>query len=1206
MNSNFVHLHNHTEYSFLDGAIRIKDMVAKAQSQGASALAITDHGGLFGAMEFYYACNAKNIKPLLGFEAYVAPGTRFDKGQSPRHHLVLLAKNNVGWKNIMKLSSIGYQEGFYYKPRIDEEVLRAHSEGIIATSACIGGSIQQALLRGDRDRAIEVTDTYLDIFGEGNFFYELHKHGIDDEEIIMPQMIDLAQEKGVPMVVANDAHYLNKEDADAHAVLLCMQTQNKLSDPNRYQFTGDQFYLKSPEEMSLLFPNVPEAMSNTQLIADMCDVVEPENEAQMPSIGVPDEYKNIQAYDEIIEMAAEVIRKGNGGELSPEMQERLLLEENKYLIALAIEGAQKIYGNPYSQEVKERLEYELSIIISMGFPGYYLIVMDFLLQADKMGIMRGVRGSAAGSLVGYVIGISNVCPLKYGLIFERFLNPERASMPDVDADLADADRQKVIEYCIDKYGKEAVCQIINFGRMMSKAAVKDVARVLEVSVQDAQRLSNLIPQGSTIQAAIDESAELQEELKRNSLHRQVFDYALKLEGMARQPGMHAAGVIIAPGDVSGWAPLFKQTGADGATMSQFDMKYIEQTGMIKMDFLGLRTLTVLQNAIKMIKKNHDVDIDIWVDIQDGDELTYKEIFHKGNTVEIFQFESPGMRKYLKQLQAQSIEDLIAMTSLYRPGPMENIGSFINRRHGKEPIEYPHIMLKDILDVTYGIIIYQEQVMQIARDMGGFSMGQADILRKAMGKKKLDVMEKMKAKFVVGATEKGIDEKSSTGVWDLMAEFAKYGFNKAHACVYAHVSYQSAYLKAHYPQEYMAAVITSRMGDNDKFVSSTDEAKRMGIEILPPDVNASFYDCGVYEGKITIGLGAIANVGKAAGEIIKTREESGEKFEDIYELCSSVNLKDVSKKALECLVYAGACDSLTGNRAQLCAAIDSSVDYGKREQRDRELGQTSLFGGDEEDTLALPKPELPDAPEWEFFDQLAKEKEVLNFYVSGHPLEMYRDEVNAISTMNFSQESLKTVKEGDLVHGRRKNRETRVIGGMITTIKKMFSKKDGRPMAFLGFEDFYGEGEVIVWPDKYEDVGEYCVSEAMVLVKGEVECEADGEGETARRKGKIYASRIIPLEDARDDWIKSLHITINSEALTENGVAEVMSILEAHKGGCGVMIHLRTASSSEHKIIAQGVSVSVAPEVLKELRSLSVIERVHLSQKKVALKEATLK
>jgi len=693
----FVSLHNHTEYSFLDGAIKIKQLVARAAEFGMPALAITDHGGIFGAIEFYDACMAAGVKPIIGFEAYVAPNSRFDrtvtKDERMYSHLILLAQNNTGWKNLMKLSTIGYLEGFYYRPRIDMEVLRLYSEGIIATSACVAGAIPQALLAGDREKAKKIALDYLEIFGEGNFYFELQNHGIDDEIVAYDEMIPLGKELGIPFIVANDAHYLNREDSASHEVLLCIQTQTTMDDPKRYRFSSDQIYFKSPQEMAELFPDLPEAMSNTVSIAERCNVTIT-NKPQLPVPDVPPGFSH----------------------------------PDEYLKALALQGLKENYPD-ITPVLEERLSYELNIICSMGFAGYFLIVRDFVMAAHEKGVMVGCRGSAAGSLVAFVIGITNVDPIKFDLIFERFLNPERISMPDADIDFADRDRYKVIDYVIEKYGRDAVCQIINFGRMKAKMVVKDVARAMGIPVAEANQLSGMVNE-KDLEKSFAANGELKRTVDNNPQYQALFKHATVLEGLARQAGMHAGGVIIAPAEVVNWSPLFKQPGND-VVMTQFDMNYVEKAGLIKMDFLGLRTLTVLQESIRLINKYHNVTIDLWK-LPDGDEATYA-LFGRGDTTGVFQFESQGMQDYLRKLQPTLVEDLIAMTALYRPGPMDNIDSYIHRKHGKEKVVYLHPMLNEILDVTYGVIIYQEQVMRIAQRMGGFSLGQADILRKAMGK-----------------------------------------------------------------------------------------------------------------------------------------------------------------------------------------------------------------------------------------------------------------------------------------------------------------------------------------------------------------------------------------------------------------------------------------------------------------------------------------
>lgn len=1144
--SNFVHIHNHSEYSFLDGAMRIKDMVKRAVEWNMPALAITDHGGLFGAIEFFDACNKGGIHPVLGFEAYVAPISRTSKvpgkdGKSD--HMVLLAKNEKGWKNLMRLCSIGYTEGFYYKPRIDLDILREYSEGLIATTACVGGAIPRAFLKGDPAKAKSIAEEYCKIFGHENFYFELQNHGMNDEKIAFEGLVELGKEMGIPFIVANDAHYLNKEDAKAHEVLLCMQSNDLLSDPNHFKFSTNELYFKSPEEMSQLFPDIPEAMTNTVTLAEKCSL-EVHLKPQLPTPGIPDKFEDADAY--LRDLAEEGLR-------------------NKYV--------------EETPENRERLEYELGIISSMGFPGYFLIIRDFLLEADRMGIMRGCRGSAAGSMVAYCVGITNVDPLKFDLIFERFLNPERISMPDVDADIADHDRYRIIDYCVKKYGRDAVCQIINFGRMKAKAVAKDVARVMGISVAESNRFSSMI-QEKTLEKSIAANGELKTAIDNNPQYQELIKYAKVLEGQARQPGMHAGGLIIAPGEVVNWSPLFKQTRND-IVMTQFDMKYVESVGLIKMDILGLRTLTVLQEACLLVEKYHNVKIDPWK-LEDGDEDTYK-IFHTGTTTDVFQFESQGMQDYLRKLKPTCIEDIIAMTALYRPGPMSNIDSFIHRKHGKEKIEYPHPMLSDILDVTYGIIVYQEQVMRIAQKMGGFTLGQADILRKAMGKKLADKMEEMKVKFVEGAQKQNIDKKVAVEVYALIAKFAEYGFNKAHATVYAHVSYQAAFLKSHYTREYMTAVLTSHIGEKEKFLVAKNESERMGITVSPPDVNNSEINCSISGDKICLGLSVIANVGKAAESIINARRKSGI-FKSMYDLCCRVDLRLVNKKSMESLIMAGALDALPGTRAQQFFAIDKASEYGSSFQKDRMSGQTNLFGAasseeDGDSSLIMPEPQLPDVPPWPYNELLAKEKDVLNFYMSGHPLDNYRDEILGFSTISFTESEFENARDGASV----------LAGGVITSVKNI-TQRNGKQMAFLELEDFSGSIELIAFADAYGEYNHLCAVDSMVLVRGKLQ-KKDGD-----RDPKIIIDKLMLLSESREKLTKSLHVSMRTQGLEEEFIKEIHKLCNETRGVCNVIIHITTSEENSYKICAKNIKINPTKEVINILREKLGHDKVWISQR----------
>jgi DNA polymerase-3 subunit alpha len=1139
--SHFVHLHNHTEYSFLDGAIRIKNLVARAREFGMPALAITDHGGMFGAVEFYNTCLKEGIKPIIGFEAYVAPQSRLDKtktGEETYHHLILLARNNEGYKNLMQLSSIGYLEGFYYKPRIDMEVLRKYSAGIIATSACVGGAIPRALLAGDVKKAQTITEEYIDIFGKENFYFELQNHGIDKELVAFDELIKLGRRMNVPFIVANDAHYLNKEDAASHEILLCIQTQTTMDDPGRYRFGSDQIYFKSPDEMAKLFPDIPEALSNTMEIAERCNV-ELKAPAQLPKPGFPSGFSS----------------------------------EAEYLGHLAHEGLSKKYAR-MTPGLTERLEFELSVICKMGFEGYFLVVRDFVNAAASLNVLTGCRGSAAGSLVAYSIGITSVDPIKFDLLFERFLNPERVSMPDADIDFADRDRYKIIDYVIGKYGRESVSQIINFGRMKAKMVVRDVARVMGISVAEAGKLAGMVDKD--IDDSIAANGELKQAIAANPKYAELFRHARVLEGLARQAGMHAGGVIIAPGPVVNWAPLFKQPDSD-IVMTQYDMKYVEEVGLIKMDFLGLITLTILQDSLKLIIDAGGPALDLWK-LPDADPKTM-ELLGRGETVGVFQFESQGMQDNLRKLKPEGINDLIAMNALYRPGPMENIPVYIHRKHGREKVSYPHKLVENILNITYGVIIYQEQVMRIAQVMGGFTLGQADILRKAMGKKDMEKMEAMRKKFMEGAQRQKIDAKVAQEVFDTMAKFAEYGFNKAHATVYAHVAYQCAYLKAHYPIEFLTANLSSVLSDQDEILTIKNEAERMGVKILPPDVNKSRFECSIDEGKIRLGLGTIKNVGKAAESVLEARKKKG-KFTSLFEMCASVDLRLVNKKCLESLVYAGALDCLKGTRAQLFASIDAAIDYGNSFQKDRQSGQTSLFdgGGNTAEESAPPEPPLANVEPWPYNELLAKEKDVLNFYVSGHPLERFQDEIRGFADISLKLESLEKVREG----------QNLTVGGIITVLKSHV-QRDGRPMAFLEIEDFDGSMELLAFGDAFEKFKHLLALDAMILVRGQVSVR---EGD---KKPKLKVDNVIALSETREKLARSVHVRLKTQGLEEAFVKVLYDDCAKTQGECSLVLHLTTQEENEYRVKARSVTVNAAKDTVDALRKRLGKENVWISK-----------
>ncbi len=1140
---NFVHLHNHTEYSFLDGAIRIKDLVKRAKEFGMPALAITDHGGMFGVVEFYNACLKEGIKPIIGFEAYVAPQSRLDKsksaGEENYHHLILLARNNAGYKNLMKLSTIGYLEGFYYRPRIDMETLRSHSEGVIATSACVAGAIPRALIEGNAEKARRIAGEYIDIFGKENFYFELQSHGIDKEIVAFDELIKLGRDMNVPFIVANDAHYLNREDAVSHEVLLCIQTQTTLDDPSRYRFGTDQIYFKSAEEMARLFPDLPEAMSNTVSIAERCNV-EIKACPQLPKPGFPPGFSS----------------------------------EAEYLAHLAKKGLKEKYPH-VTPGIEERLAYELDVICKMGFEGYFLIVRDFVNAAKEKGVMTGCRGSAAGSLVAFTTGITDVDPIRFDLLFERFLNPERIDMPDADIDFADRDRQKVIEYVIDRYGRESVSQIITYGRMKGKMVVRDVARVMGMPVAEASKLAGMVTE-KDLEKSIATNGELAAAIRENAKYAELFRHARALEGLARQAGMHAGGVIIAPGPVVNWSPLFKQPDSSDV-MTQFDMDDVKEVGLVKMDFLGLITLTILQDALKLIKDNSGPDIDLWK-LPDKDKETLA-LFGRGETVGIFQFESQGMQDNLRKLKPEGIDDLIAMNALYRPGPMEEISVYIHRKHGREKVEFMHPMIEEILKITYGVITYQEQVMRIAQIMGGFTLGQADILRKAMGKKDADKMEAMRKKFMEGAEKRKVDPKISQEIFDRMAKFAEYGFNKAHATVYAHVAYQSGYLKAHFPVEFMTATLSSSLGNQDDLLKVKNEAERMGIKILPPDVNKSRFECSIDKGTIRLGIGAIKNVGKAAESILDAREKKGG-FSSIYDLCASVDLRLVNKKCLESLACAGALDSLKGTRAQLFASIDGSIDFGNSFQKDRISGQTSLFDATAGTAAqsAPPEPTLADVEPWPYNDLLAKEKEVLNFYVSGHPLDRFQDEIRGFADIPLSLEALEKVREGRAL----------TVGGIVTSLKPHL-QRDGRTMAFIEIEDFDGKIELLAFGDAFEKFKHLLAVDAMLLVRGQV-LPREGDG-----KPKLRVENVIALSETREKLARSVHIRLKTQGLEDLFVRDVYEECAKTAGDCSLIIHMQTLEDNEYRIKSRKITVDPGKEAIERLRSRLGKENVWVSK-----------
>jgi DNA polymerase-3 subunit alpha len=1122
----------------------LDDLVAVAEEFKLPALAITDHGNMFGVIEFYKKCMTGGIKPIIGCEMYVAPQDRRKKEPikglpDAGYHLILLVKNHTGYKNLMKLSTIGYLEGFYHKPRIDKEVLKQHSEGLLGMSSCLHGEIPSLLLNGNYDKARKVTEEYKEILGDGNFFFEIQNHQIDEEKKVIPLLAKLAEEIKVGLVATNDCHYLKKEHAPAHDALLCIQTGKKVTDADRMKFANDEMYFKSPEEMKKLFADYPSALENTLRIAEQCNLDLEFGKTHLPEFPPPPGFDDLDSYLDFL--------------------------------------AQKGLGQRYSKVtpgLEERLEYELKVIKQMGFAGYFLIVKDFIDYAKNKGIRVGPgRGSVGGSLVSYCLGITNIDPIKYGLLFERFLNPERISLPDIDIDFSDRERDKIIRYVINKYGEDNVAQIITFGTMAARAVVRDVGRVLDISYSEVDRIAKMIPwvPDMTLKTAIEQNRELASLIKSDPRLEKLISYSEILEGLCRHASTHAAGVVIAPKALTEYVPLYK--GSKEEITTQYDMLGIEEIGLLKMDFLGLRTLTVIDDTLQMLREDQNIVLDI-DSIPLDDKKTYK-LFSNGETVGIFQFESSGMRDYLTKLRPESVDELTAMNALYRPGPLDSrmTDEYIDRKRGLKQIAYEHPLLEPILKETHGVIVYQEQVLKIASDLAGYSLGKADILRKAMGKKKAELMVQQREEFKKGAKALGIKQEVSDKIFDLMATFGRYGFNKAHSAGYAYLAYQTAYLKAHYPVEFMAATMTSEIGNTDRIVVLMDECKRMGIDVLPPDVNHSMGKFAVVGNKIRFGLEAVKNVGHGAIEaIVQAREKVG-KFKDLFQFCAEVDLSGLNKRVLESLIQAGAFDSVSKHRSQLMASLDVAMNYGQTIQEDKKRGQTSLFdlGGE---TKVIPVPKMADVPEWPISEILSKEKEMLGFYVSGHPLTKYEEELKTFVTRDT--QSLEEAKDGEEVY----------IGGVITHVKTSIDRKK-KQMAFATLEDFVGTVEVVIFSDCYEKSRRIIRSDSMVLVKGRASTK---EGE----KAKVVISDIIGLSKSYQELKPPLHILLFSAGTSEDVVSPLKEILSAHPGKSPVILHVRT-DDQELKMKLKNESVEVSKELLEKLKGLIGEKNVYLNR-----------
>ena len=1080
--SNFVHLHIHSEFSLLDGANRIKDLPVRAKELGMDAMAITDHGVMFGVIDFYKACKANGIKPIIGCEVYVAPRTRFDKDPNidgKYSHLILLAKNNEGYKNLAKLVSIGYTEGFYYKPRIDHEVLEKYHEGLVCCSACLAGEVNQAILANDMEKAKEIALWHKNIFGE-DYYLEIQNNGVKEQVLANQKLIELSHELDIPLVATNDAHYLKREDAYNHEVLLCIQTGKRMTDEDRMRFETDELYVKSPEEMSDYFRNVPEAIENTVKIAEKCNVEFEFGHTILPNYEVPAEF--LTHYD--------------------------------YLEDLTMKGLQERYGEKSSDnEIMERAKYELSVIKKMGYVDYFLIVWDYIHYAKTHDIPVGPgRGSGAGSIVAYSIGITDIDPIKYNLIFERFLNPERISMPDFDVDFCYEKRDKVIEYVCEKYGYDHVSQIITFGTMSARMVIRDVGRALDLPYAEADKLAKMIPNELhiTIKKAMEQNRELKEVYETNPEIQKLLDIAMALEGMPRQASTHACGIVITKEPVVSYVPLYMR---DGAISTQYIMTTLEELGLLKMDFLGLRTLTVIQDTLDLVKDNRKIDVQF--DETMNDQKVYK-LWQEGESVGIFQFESQGMTNFMKELKPDCLEDIIAGVSLYRPGPMDQIPRYIANKKDPEHAVYTHPALKPILEVTYGCMVYQEQVMQIVRDLAGYSLGRADLVRRAMGKKKLDVMAKERENFIHGQVDEngniiipgcvrnGIDEESANKIFDEMAEFAKYAFNKSHAAAYAVVSYRTAYLKAYYPVEFMAAMLNSFLGNLDKVPDYIEECKRLSIEILKPDINKSYTKFTVDGNKIRFGLGSIKNVGTAAvDEIVLEREKNGP-FKNFADFAERIKNTQVNKKCIESMIKAGAFDGLGQTRKTLIASFEGIIDTINDSSKKSFEGQVSMFdlgGAKEKEEMQEMKYTYNVLEEYTQKELLSMEKEMLGLYISGHPLENLRHQIELQTNINTFQmrqlEKSQEEEENIETPPEFQDGQTVKYAGIITSVKKKYTKNN-TIMAFVTIEDLYGAAEIIVFESCYQACSNLLINENIVLVEGRLSVREDEETKIVAR------------------------------------------------------------------------------------------------------------
>ena len=1152
----FAHLHVHTEYSLLDGSNKIKECVARVKELGMNSVAITDHGVMYGVIDFYRAAKAAGIHPVLGSEVYVAPGSRFSKepgqGNEDRYyHLVLLAENDTGYHNLMKIVSRGFTEGYYYKPRVDLEVLEEFHEGIIALSACLAGEVQRYVARGLYEEGKEAALRYERIFGKGNFFLELQDHGISEQQLVNQGLLRMSRETGIPLVATNDVHYTYADDVKPHDILLCLQTGKKLADEDRMRYEGGQYYIKSEEEMKALFPYALEALENTQKIADRCQVEIEFGVTKLPKYDVPDGWTSWE-----------------------------------YLNKLCHEGLAERY-QPVSEELTTRLDYELSVIKTMGYVDYFLIVWDFIKYAKDHGIMVGPgRGSAAGSLVSYCLGITTIDPIRYQLLFERFLNPERVSMPDIDVDFEPEGRQAMIEYVSRKYGADCVVQIVTFGTLAARGVIRDVGRVMDLPYAFVDSIAKMVPQelNITLDKALDANGEFRKLYQEDEQVRELVDMSKRLEGLPRHTSMHAAGVVISQKSVDEYVPL--SLGSDGAVVTQFTMTTLEELGLLKMDFLGLRNLTVIRDAVEMIGKDTGKPLDLnQIDYDDKKVLDY---IGTGKTDGIFQLESVGMKSFMKELKPHSLEDIIAGIALYRPGPMDFIPQYIKGKNNRDDIIYDCPQLEPILEPTYGCIVYQEQVMQIVRDLAGYTLGRSDLLRRAMSKKKGEVMQRERQNFVYGNEEEGvpgcikngIDEATANKIYDEMIDFAKYAFNKSHAAAYAVVSYQTAYLKYYYPVEFMAALLTSVIDNSAKVAEYIYSCRQMGIQILPPDINKSVGTFSVENGNIRFGLTAIKSVGRPVIQaIIEEREERGE-FKHLKDFIERMGGKEVNKRTIENFIKAGVFDSLGGTRKQFMMIYIQIMDQVNQERKYSMTGQMSLFDlVDDEQKKEFEIP-LPKVGEYEKENKLAFEKEVLGVYLTGHPLEDYEEKWRK----SISKTTLDFQPDGETGRSRVHDGAKEIVGGMITN-KTIKYTRNNKTMAFLTIEDLMGTVEVVVFPRDYERNQNYLNEDSKVFVKGRVSEEDDAPS-------KLICETIIPFEETK----RELWIQYGDKLEYGEDEPHLFDMLGESEGNDTVVIYCKRERAI--KRLPAGRNVCVEPALIVKLKNYYGEDRIRVVEKSI--------